>query len=133
MKVRTYSILMLFLLVTSMLPWHLVCTTHPFGHDHHKQDDKPSTCDLHQKYAGVEGHHLLPPMECEHVSSELDKYQTRQKDEIKPKLQTLAVALVIFDLVELHDYNCNFIPTPEKRCNTDPPLSEISLRGPPLV
>jgi len=116
----------------TILPWQLVCVAHPFGHDHHEHEG-PSTCELHRMAAQQPGEHLLPPMECEHISDATDEYNQTQVERIVPSIQMVAVAAVIFDLVSLETTEQPFLLPPDPKCRSATLLSDSPLRAPPLV
>jgi len=125
------STLLLFIMGVMMLPWQLVCVAHPFGH-HHQQHDGPSLCELRRQYQGTEPV-FWPPMDCEHISSQIGHYQLPQTEKGKPTIQTLAVMAILLDHTIIPEYQCDFILITEAHSNSDPPLTSISLRGPPFI
>jgi len=121
------SILLLFVMGIMLFPWQLICTTHPFGHDHHEHDG-PSPCELRKQYKGTDTV-FWPPMDCKDISAQFINCQLPKTDKIKPTLQLIAT--ILFDLHVLPEYETNFIQLPEARSNSDPPFKSISDRGPP--
>lgn len=115
-----------------IFPWQLVCVAHPFGHNHHKHDG-PSTCEIQKVAAQLPGEHILPPMDCEHISDATDDYNQTQVERIVPTIQLVAVAAVIFDLVRFEITEQPFLLPPEPNCRSATLLSDSPLRAPPLV
>lgn len=115
-----------------LFPWQLICVAHPFGHEHHEHDGS-SPCELHRMYANEPGEHILPPMECEHILSQLDDFQQPQVEKVKPTIQTLAIATVLFNLICIEQYEQPYLFPPDPNCRSAPLLSSHTLRGPPLV
>lgn len=126
------SILLLFVLGLTLVPWQSICTTHPFGHDHHGHDG-PSTCELHAMVAQQPGEHLLPPMDCTHISDATDEYNQTQVERIVPTIQQVAVAAVLFDLVSFEITEQPFLLPPEPKCRSATLLSDSPLRAPPFI
>jgi len=79
------------------------------------------------------GEHLLPPMDCEHISDATDDYSQTQTERIVPTIQLIAVAAVVFDLVRFEITEQPFSIPPEPHCRSATLLSNSPLRGPPLV
>ncbi len=126
------SILLLFIMGMTILPWQLMCIAHPFGHEHHEHDG-PSTCELHEMAAQQPGEHLLPPMECEHISDVTDDYNQAQVERIVPTIQLVAVVAVVYDLVGFEITENPFLLPPNPKCRSATLLSDSPLRAPPLV
>jgi hypothetical protein len=116
----------------TMLPWQMMCTAHPFGHDHHKHDG-PSPCEIRRMALQQSGEHLLPPMRCNHVSDATDDYSQTQLEKIVPTIQMVAVASILFDLVNVEITKQPFLIPPEPNCRSATLLSDRPLRAPPLV
>ncbi len=116
----------------TILPWQLMCIAHPFGHDHHEHDG-PSPCEIHRMVAQQPGEHLLPPMDCEHISEATDDYSQTQTERIVPTKQLVAVAAVVFDLVRFEITEQPFLIPLEPNCRSATLLSDSPLRAPPLV
>lgn len=75
----------------------------------------------------------MPPMECEHILSQLDDFQQPQVVKAKPTIQTFAIASVLLDLVWILQYEKPYLFPPDAKCRSAPILSSHTLRGPPLV
>ncbi|PCJ86794.1 MAG: hypothetical protein COA57_05635 [Flavobacteriales bacterium] len=122
----------LLLFVTGMLifPWRSfeVCIAHPMGHHHHHNG--PSPCELRKTTKGTTSY--LPPMECFKFFVYADDYLLPSQEQLKPDVQSLVIASKYFDLVKFPLPQNVFISMPEPRGNSDPPLSNNTLRGPPL-
>ena len=116
----------------TILPWQMVCKTHPLGHQH-KDGDKPSLCEIHKKAAQEPGQHLLPPMECEHISDAIDDYDQTPVEKVVPTIQMVAVAAILFDLVSFEIPEQPFQLPPDPNCRSATLLSDSPLRAPPLV
>lgn len=116
----------------TIFPWQLVCAAHPFGNDHHGHDG-PSSCEIHRMAAQEPGQHLLPPMECQHISDATDDHNQTQVERIVPTIQLIAVAAVVFDLVSFEITEQPFLLPPDPNCRSATLLSDSPLRGPPLV
>lgn len=131
---KTKSILVVLLLGILVFQGYIsqLCLDHPFGHEHHEHDG-PSTCELHEKFAGVDGQHLLPPMECEHISSQIDDFNQTQTEKIVPAIQLAAIIAVVFDLVSSDNQQEPFLLPPVPNCRSATLFSESPLRAPPLV
>ncbi len=129
---RFKSILLLFIMGMTILPWQLMCIAHPFGHDHHEHDG-PSTCDLHLMAAQLPGEHLLPPMDCAHFSDATDDYNQTQVERIVPTIQLAAVIAVLFDSFGFEITQQHFLLPPDPNCRSATLLSDSPLRAPPLV
>ena len=127
---KAKSVYLLIIMGIMLFPWQLICTAHPFGHDHHEHNG-PSPCELRRQYSG-DGPVFFPPMNCDHVSSQFEDFKTPQTEKVKPTIQTIAVAIAIIDLHILPEYETNFIQLPETRSNSDPPCRPIKDRGPPI-
>jgi len=115
-----------------MLPWQVICTAHVFDSNHHNHEG-PSSCELHRIAAQQEGQHILPPMDCEHVSSAIDGYTQPQVEKIVPTVQMVAMAVVLFDLVKFDIQEQSVFLPPIPNCRSATLLSDSPLRGPPLV
>jgi len=117
----------------TLFPWQMVCSSHPFGHEHHHHvEGEPSTCELHRIYANADGQHILPPMECEHISSQIDDFNQTQREIIATN-QMVAIVSVVFDLVSSDNQQEPFLIPPEPNCRSATLLSDSHLRAPPLV
>jgi len=116
----------------TILPWQAMCVAHPFGHDH-QEHDGPSLCEIHRMVAQQPGEHLLPPMDCEHISDATDDYNQTQVERTVPTVQLIAVAAVVFDLVSFEITEQPFLLPPDPNCRSATLLSDSPLRGPPLV
>jgi hypothetical protein len=117
---------------TLLFPRHELCITHPFGHKPHPPEEY-SPCDLHKMYKGGDAT-WLPPMHCEHASAITSAFPLPQHTSVQPDFQVLFVAVAIFQFIPLiKGTESEKIESPEVRCNSGPPLSANSLRGPPLV
>ncbi len=109
-----------------------MCVAHPFGHDHHKHDG-PSPCELRRITLQQPGEHLLPPMDCDHISDATDDYNQTQTGQIVPTIQMVAVASVLFNFVSFEITEQPFLIPPEPNCRSATLLSDSPLRAPPLV
>ena len=116
----------------TILPWQAMCVAHPFGHDHHEHDG-PSPCELRRMTLQQPGEHLLPPMDCEHISDATDDYNQTQVERIVPTIQLIAVAAIVFDLVSFEITEQPFLLPPDPNCRSATLISDNPLRGPPLV
>jgi hypothetical protein len=116
----------------TMFPWQMMCTAHPFGHDHHNHDG-PSPCEIRRMVLQQPGEHLLPPMNCNHMSDATDDYNQIQVEKIVPTIQMVAVASMLFDLVNVEITKQTFLIPPEPNCRSATLLSDRPLRAPPLV
>jgi len=79
------------------------------------------------------GEHLLPPMDCKHISEPTDDYNQTQVERILPTIQMIAVAAVIFDLVSFETTKQPFLLPPDPKCRSATLLSDSPLRAPPLI
>lgn len=109
-----------------------MCIAHPFGHNHHAHDG-PSPCELRSIALQQPGVHLVPPMDCEHISDATDDFSQTQLESIVPTIPFVAIAAVIFDLVSFEIATQAFLIPPETNCRSATLLSDNLLRGPPLV
>jgi len=116
----------------TLFPWQMVCSSHPFGHEHHEHDG-PSVCELHEKYANEEGQHFLPPMECQHITSQIDDFNQTQTEKIVPTIQLAAIVAVLLDFVSSDNQQQSYLLPPEPNCRSATLLSDSPLRAPPLV
>lgn len=130
---KAKSVYLLFIMVIMLIPWQLICTAHPFGHEPHElhEHDSPSPCELRQQYPG-DGPVFFPPMNCDHVSSQFEDFQTPQTGKIKSTIKTIAITIAIINLLVLPEYENDFIKLLEARSNSDPPCRSIKDRGPPI-
>ena len=118
----------------TLFPWQMVCSSHPFGHEHHHHvEGEPSTCELHRIYANADGQHILPPMECEHISSQIDDFNKTQTEKGVPAIQMAAIVAVVFNLVTFDNQQQTFLIPPEPNCRSATLFSGSPLRAPPLV
>jgi len=118
----------------TLFPWQMVCSSHPFGHEHHHHaEGELSTCELHEKFAGADGQHILPPMECEHISSQIDDFNQTQTEKVIPAIQMAAIVAVVFDLYSSNNKQEPFLIPPEPNCRSATLFSDSPLRAPPLV
>lgn len=79
MKIK--SILLLYLMGITLFLWQMVCSSHPFGHEHHQHaEGEMSNYELHRKYANADNQHILPPMECEQLSAPIDDFNKIQTE-----------------------------------------------------
>lgn len=115
-----------------IIPWQLMCIAHPFGRDH-KEHDGPSPCEIHRIIAQQPGEHLLPPMDCDHISDTTDNYNQAQVERIVPTIQLIAVIAVVFNLVNFEITEQPFLLPPNPNCRSATLLSDSPLRAPPLV
>ncbi len=115
-----------------MFPWQLICITHPFGHDHHEHDG-PSPCEIRRMVAHEPGEHLLPPMDCDHISDATDDFNRTQVEKIVPTIKLVAVAAVLSDFVSFEITEQPLLIPPEPHCRSATLLSDSPLRAPPLV
>ena len=129
---RWKAIFLLLIFSFSITPWQLVCTAHPFGHEHH-ENNQPSICDLHKSIQGQEGEFLLPPMECEHINSALDDFTLVVGQNIVPDVQLLAIVAVIFEIPLDFKQNTTFLIPPIPKCRSATLLSDSPLRAPPFI
>ena len=121
-------------ILIAIIPWQLFCAEHPLGHEKH-QSDELSPCELHEKYAHIEGDFILPPMHCKHYSASVDEFSHIQNNFKLVDFQQ------ILDITIIEEYLLNFDNYPQKKlrirlvsANTDPPyLSDISPRAPSFV
>jgi hypothetical protein len=79
------------------------------------------------------GQHLLPPMECKHISDAIDDYNQTPVEKVVPTIQMVAVAAVLFDLVSFEIPEQPFQLPPDPNCRSATLHSDSPLRGPPLV
>jgi len=115
-----------------LFPWQMICLAHPFGHEHHHHDG-PSPCELHRIAAKQGGQHILPPMECGHILSQIDDFQQPQVEKIAPTVQIYAILAVVFEFIKFDNHEQPYLFPPEPNCRSAPLLSSLTLRGPPLV
>lgn len=115
-----------------LFPWQMICLAHPFGHDHHHHQG-PSICELHRIAAQQEGEHLLPPMECGHILSQIDDLQKPQVEKIAPTVQLFAILAIVFEFVKLDNHEQLFLFPPDPQCRSATLISDNPLRGPPLI
>ncbi|MEX0981901.1 MAG: hypothetical protein WD577_05020 [Bacteroidales bacterium] len=131
---RIKSILLLIIMGIILFPWQMICLAHPFGHaHHHHHHEGPSPCEIRRIVLQQPGEHLLPPMECEHISDATDDYNQTQVERIVPTVQLIAVAAVVFDLVGFEITEQPFLLPIDPKCRSATLLSDSPLRGPPLV
>ena len=116
----------------TILPWQLVCTAHPFEDTHHEHDG-PSPCELRRMVLQQPREHILPPMDCEHISDATDDYNQTQVERIVPTIQLIAVAAVVFNLVSFEITEQPFLLPPDPNCRSATLHSDSPLRAPPLV
>ncbi len=117
-----------------LFPWQVICTAHPLGHSHeHHEEGKLSPCELYRKYVNEEGHHILPPMHCHHLSADTDDYQTQEKFQIKPSFQTIAILAVLYVLIKFDNSKQPYLFAPDPKCRSATLASDNPLRGPPIV
>ncbi|MFT6443201.1 MAG: hypothetical protein ACJASM_002760 [Salibacteraceae bacterium] len=114
-----------------ILPWQMMCTAHPFGHHHHKHDG-PSPCEIRRMVLQQPGKQLLPPMYCNHISDATDDYKQIQVEKIVPPIQLVAVASILFDLVNFKIPKQPFLIPAEANCRSATLLSDSPLRAPPF-
>jgi len=126
------SILLLIILGITILPWQMVCAEHPFG-EHHQEHDGPSPCELRRIALQKPGEHLLPPMECENITSLVADYNSTEVNKIVPTVQIVAILAVVFDLVVFEHQEQPFLTPPDPNCRSATLLSDSPLRAPPLV
>jgi len=127
---RVKTILLLFIIGILILPWQLLCLAHPFGHEHHHHDG-PSPCELRAQYQG-DAPCFWPPMECKHLSADVGEYQQPMDVKISHPVKAFAIVAILFNWVE-QGQPVNEIPVfNHENNNADPPLTTISLRGPPI-
>jgi hypothetical protein len=127
------SILLLFIMGIILFPWQMICIAHLFGHEHHHHDG-PSPCELHRIAAQEEGEHLLPPMECQDIVSQIDDFQQPQVEKVVPTFQTLAILSVLFELPYLFGtQEAPVLFPPDPKCRSATLISDNPLRGPPMV
>jgi len=124
--------ILLLVLGFSLFPWQFICLAHPLGHDHHDKDEI-SPCEISKKIMQQPGEHLLPPMECEHISTYTDNFNQTDTEKITPSLQIIATTVVIFNLVNFENPPQIFLLPPEPCCRSATLLSDSPLRAPPLV
>lgn len=125
------SIWLLFIMGMILFPWQIVCVSHPFGHEHHEHEG-PSLCELRTQDDGTSPL-FWPPMDCEHIDNQVDEYQAPHTEKIKQTFQTVAVAAVLFDIIDFPQLKIGFIPEQTERNSSSPPITTLSLRGPPFV
>ena len=121
-------------ILIAIIPWQLFCAEHPLGHEEHPSDEL-SPCELHDKYAHIEGDFILPPMHCKHYNASVDEFSHNHNNFKIFDFQQI-IGITITD-----DYLLNFNHYPQKKlriklvsANTDPPfLSDISPRAPSFV
>jgi len=123
--------LLLIVLGLTFIPWQMVCVSHPFGHEHHEHDG-PSPCEIRRAIMQQPGEHVLPPMECEHITPATDDFQTSLQLKT-PTIDQFIIAAVLLDFLKRELPEQEFYPLPDPHSNSDPPLGINALRGPPFV
>ncbi|WP_373495049.1 hypothetical protein [Aquiflexum sp.] len=124
------TILLLFTLGIGFFPWQLVCTAHPFGHDH-DPDEGPSPCELRRMYQGTNSA-LWPPMDCEHIYLITDDYQENLNETVLNNFSPLIFAILYFDLILVETPQENVLLPPDPKCRSATLLADCPLRAPPL-
>jgi len=127
---RAKSIFLLLAICVSLYPWDTICLAHPFGHDHHEHDG-PSPCELREQYAGS-GPVYWPPMHCENLSPQIDRFQQPEKIKVKDSFRTIVFAIFQLDTLIRESSEEHFFPQSEFLSNSDPPLNVNTSRGPPF-
>lgn len=125
------SILLLFIMGITILPKQLVCATHLFGHAQHEHDG-PSPCEIRRMAMQQPGEHLLPPMDCEYLSSVTDDYSQTQVERIDPTMQLFTVVSVVFNLVHHEITKQPLLIPPDPNCRSATLLSDSPFRAPPF-
>lgn len=124
---------MLFALGILLFPWKLICFAHPFGHSKiHHEPGKLSPCELRKNYKG-NGPAYFPEMHCHKLSTDSADYLTQENLPVKPTQQTLAITVVLFEVVKINSSNSTYLFPPEPKCRSATIISVHTLRGPPLV
>ena len=72
-------------------------------------------------------------MDCNKLSVNTDDYQLPQNGKLISLVQTLLVATVLPELIEVDLPEDVFIPLPDPKCHSGPPPSGHLLRAPPSV
>lgn len=129
---KKIAILLLLIMGITIVPWQSMCMAHPLGHEHHAEDEL-SPCEIHRIVAQQAGLHLLPPMECEHVSDATDDFNQNQVEKIVPTIQLIAVASVLFDLLSFETPEQPYFNPPNPNCRSATLLSDSPLRAPPFI
>lgn len=109
-----------------------MCVAHPFGHDHHEHDG-PSPCEMRRIIVQLPGEHLLPPMDCEHISDATDDYNKTQAERAVPTIELNAVFALFSNLVIFEIREQQFLNPPDPNCRSATLLSDSPLRAPPIV
>lgn len=129
--VKRKSISLLVIMGMVLLPWEVICVTHPLGHKH-QHHDGPSPCELRKNYKG-EYPVFWPEMDCKHINAITDDFQQTRNEQIKPVVQTLVFVAVTLELIQVPYTEQPHLLPPEPRCRSIPIISSNSLRGPPIV
>ncbi|MGJ3236048.1 hypothetical protein [Marivirga sp.] len=125
------AISLLLIIGISLIPWQLMCTTHPSGHDHEKHDGL-SICELHKIVAQQDGEHLLPPMDCEHLDASTDDFQISSHEKITLEVKDLVFLAVLFHLNQNEiELNKVFDP-PNPDYISETLITDCPLRAPPI-
>ncbi|MBW8051144.1 MAG: hypothetical protein FVQ77_12555 [Cytophagales bacterium] len=124
------SILLLGIFTIMLLPWQLMCMAHPMGHTHHHAPGELSPCEQRRLCKETS---FWPPMDCNKLSVNTDDYQLPQNGKLISLVQTLLVATVLPELIEVDLPEDVFIPLPDPKCHSGPPPSGHLLRAPPSV
>jgi hypothetical protein len=128
--IKSISISLLTILVYLLVPWQLICLSHPSGHNHHHEGNELSSCE--QRRASLDTR-FWPPMDCFRMDliSEEYLFPITQKQRIV-LLQCNLVNLVPLDTDQELKKKSNllgFLPD----SNADPPPQSNPYRGPPSV
>jgi hypothetical protein len=126
------SILLLFIIGIILFPWQVICPAHPFGHEHHHHNG-PSPCELHRIASQQKGQHILPPMECGHISPLIDGFQPTQVENVVPTFHTFVVFAILIGFINCNIEKQPFFFSPDPHCRSATLISDNPLRGPPLV
>ncbi len=127
---KSKAILFIFILGISFFPWQLVCSAHPFGHDHDPLEG-PSPCELRRMYQG-ENPALWPPMDCEHVYVDMEDYQQTNSEKAVYSSQPVLFALFYYNLVCLDPVEEKYFLPPDPHCRSGTGIANRPLRAPPL-
>lgn len=129
---RFTSIFLLSLIGTLLVPWQALCLAHPFGHKPHPPGIH-SACQLRKLYKSDKPAYF-PPMHCKHVVEVVSAFRPHQAERLAPGGDIFPGLIHAFDRPRLgHCPAGHHRPMPELRCNTGPPHSCTTLRGPPLI
>lgn len=129
---RLNSILLIFIIGVTILPWQMICRSHLFGHQYH--DLKPGElrpCEkLKQDRQEIDGIAFWPPMHGEHMNALIDDYPLPETKKGKPIAHENSLLIILFNLIDPKN-QYEIVPLQEVTNDFDPPFNSRLLRGPP--